>query len=582
MKQLFAIIFIFLSLFVAAQDKMNELEELARGYFNQGKLVQAAEFYSKAGYAYWNKNLKNEAATSFQKAFDLFSNQGNVNAVIAVGNNLGLIYLDQENYKNAYSAFSKVLTYTRKGKNNTEIYNALINLGTVAFELASYEDAIAKATEALNLARETTNLRLLAKCYSLLAESYEKKGDNSNAYKYFELYSIIDKKIKVQELENLKQTSSEEINLAHEKKRITEIELKIKKGELKTTQDSLTVTERISFERKMQLELRNEQLMKKEIQLQYELHLKRTLIYGIIATGVFLFILSFMFRLKLRDNRILRKQKEEITKQRNKLDLQNKKITDSIHYGLRIQQAMLPDLEELQKIFEAFIIYKPKDIVSGDFYWFREVIIENTVNWFIAIVDCTGHGVPGAFMSMIGQRLLTEIVMERNIHQPSEILGELNNKLRQELDQHNKKSTDGMDVAFCKIAFKDGQCDELTFAGAKRPMLIYHQCLGKLEIIEGDKKGVGGFANDESKIFTDKILKVCKGDLLFLYSDGIIDQQNPARDRFGTSNFTKILNERIDEPMIKIKEFVEKAFEGHKAFEDQRDDITVLGLRLIS
>ena len=580
MKVLITYFFLLLPMGIAAQDKINELEELARGYNNQGKLTQAAEFYSKAGYAYWNGGDKSHAISSFQKAFDLFTQQGNVYAMVTVGNNMGLIYLDEEKYKEAHTAFSNVLNCVRKSKNSTELFNALINVGSVAFELSSFDEAIGKASEALALAKETNNLKLLGKCYSLLAESYEKKGDASNAYTYFELYSTVDKKIKAEELANLKQTSTEEINNAHEKKRITEIELKIKKGELKTTQDSLAVTGRIAFERKMQLELRNEQLKKKEIQLQYELHVKQTLIGGIGITVLFLLVLSYLLRLKLQANKVLRKQKEEITQQRNKLDLQNKKITDSIQYGLRIQQAMLPDLALLQKTFEAFVLYRPKDIVSGDFYWFHEVCAGNTTTWFIAVVDCTGHGVPGAFMSMIGHRLLTETVIEKKIYQPAEILEEMNNKLKKELGHHNKKSTDGMDLAFCKIVLKEGECEELTFAGAKRSLLVFHKTDGKLLVIEGDKRSLGGFTMDDSKSFTDKLIKVCKDDVILLYSDGIIDQPDLSRDRFGTSRFTAILNENISESMPVIKSKLERAFDEHKGLEEQRDDVTVLGLRL--
>src|SRR5208282_1992796 len=285
-------------------------------YFNQGKKIQAAEFYSKAGYAYWNKGNNTQAANVFQKAFDLFSDQGNTFAAVTVGNNLGIIYLDIAKYHDAYTAFSHVLMFAQKTKNNTDIFNALVNLGAIALEMNTYSDAISKTNEALTIAKELNNLKSIAKCYSILAESYEKMGDGNNAYKYFELYSSIDQKIKKQELEEVKEMSAEEVNKAHETKRITEIELKIKKGELKLTQDSLSVSERMAFEREMQVELRNEQL-----------------------------------------------QKKEITGQRNKLDEQNKKITDSIHYGLRIQQAMLPDLNELERRFEMFLMYRPKDIV---------------------------------------------------------------------------------------------------------------------------------------------------------------------------------------------------------------------------
>jgi len=575
--------YLFLSLFagsLSAQEKINDFEELANGYINQGKTIQAAEFYSKSGYAYWNKGNNNRAALVFQKAYELFSAQGNTTASITVGNNLGLIYMDDEKYANAHTAFINVLNYARKTKNTTEIFNALINVGTVAFELSSLNEAISISTEALSLAREMNNLKALAKCYSLLAESYEKMNDASNAYKYFELYSSIDKKIKMQEMEDVKQSSAEEISDAHEKKRVTEIELKIKKGELKLTQDSLGVSERLAYERQMQVELRNEQLTKKEIQLRYELQVRRTLIIGIVTVLLFLIVLGYLLRQKLRDNETLKVQKEEITEQRNKLDTQNKKITDSIYYGLRIQQAMLPDLNELYKRFDAFVIYRPKDIVSGDFYWFYETIAENTINRFIVIADCTGHGVPGAFMSMIGYRLLAEIIVEHKIYQPSQILEQINNSLRKELDQDNKKSVDGMDIAICRITLKNGQYDELIFSGAKRPVIINKHNENKLISIDGDRKGIGGFISGDSKSFTDKTMKIQKGDSLFLYSDGIIDQQNTKRDRFGTNRFTTIISDHINEPMATIKQAIENTFDSYSESEEQRDDITIVALKL--
>jgi len=127
------------------QEKINDFEELATGYYNQGKTTQAAEFFSKAGYAYWNKGDNAKAAIAFQKAYDIFSSQGNAIATIAVGNNLGIIYLDDEKYSNAHIAFSNVLEYARKTKNPTEIFNTLINVGTVAYELSSFNEAISKA-----------------------------------------------------------------------------------------------------------------------------------------------------------------------------------------------------------------------------------------------------------------------------------------------------------------------------------------------------------------------------------------------------------------------------------------------------
>jgi serine phosphatase RsbU (regulator of sigma subunit) len=578
-KLLLYIILLFPSLIIA-QESINEFEELANGYQNQGNLLQAAEFYNKAGYAYWNNGNNSRAVSVFQKAYNIFLEQGKQKAALVISNNLGFIYLSDEKYKDAYAAFSNALTWSRKSKNKPEILNSLLNLGQVAVELKSYDDAILKASEALTMAKETNDLKLIGKCYSILAESYEKKGNTTEAFNFYELYSAIDKKLKSLEMEDVKQTSAQEVNKAQEKKRITEIELKIKKGELKLTQDSLSVAERLAYERQMQVELRNQQLKQKEIQLGYELKLRRYLIFGIIITVVFLIFAGFMLWQKYIDNKLLRLQKEEITQQKNKLGVQNKKITDSIHYGLRIQQAMLPDMREIQRVFDTFVIFKPKDIVSGDFYWFYELQVNNTTYWFVAVVDCTGHGVPGAFMSMIGHRLLTETIAEHNITNPSEILAEINKKLRLGLHQENMQTMDGMDLALCRISNKRNSEYELVFSGAKRPILVYFKKDSKLELIDGDRKSIGGFFEAGSKNFTDITMNLNTGDTLLLYSDGIIDQQNPRRDRFGTTQFTNIIGDNIKESMEHLRDAIEKAYNVHKSIEEQRDDLTVFGLRI--
>lgn len=581
MKLIFALYIFFISFVAMGQEAMHEFEELARAYQNQGKSVQAAEFYSKAGYAYWNKDRKQKAVESFQKAYDLFNAQSNHNASLTVANNIGLIYLDIEKYNNSYIAFTNSLIHARKLQNGTEIFNTLINLGSVAIELNKFSDAISKANEALEMATELNNLKGLARSYGLLAESYEKTGDASNAYKYYDLYLTVDKKMKALEMESLKNFSDEEVRRANEGKRVSEIELKIKKGELKVTQDSLTMTERLVFERQMQLELRNVQLKEKEVELRYEKNLRTILIAGFITVFLFLLGLGVLLKQKLQDNKILKIQKEEITQQRNKLDEQNKKITDSIHYGLRIQQAMLPNESRFNEKLETFIFYRPKDIVSGDFYWYYSTAGTDVVYRFIAVADCTGHGVPGAFMSMIGHRLLTEIIVDRKTYDPALILEEVNISLRKDLNQEGKRSMDGMDIALCRFSIVNNKYDQLVFAGAKRSIIVASAHTGDLKVVEGDHKTIGGADNKRNSFFTNKILPVHKNDQIYLYSDGIIDQNNFNRERFGTARFLEVIKNNIDKPLEIQKEKLTSAFDVFKQNEEQRDDITVFAARLI-
>jgi serine phosphatase RsbU (regulator of sigma subunit) len=578
MKVILFSIFIFLAFSVNAADEIIEFEELAKGYYNQGKTVQSAEFYSKAGYAYWSKNNSNKAADCFEKAYSLFLEKNIINSALVVSNNLGIIYSENNKFNNAYKAFTNSLNLTRTTKNSIDIYNALLNVGTVSLELSNYTDAISKATEALALAQELDNMKYLRKCYSLLAESYEKTGESSNAYKYFELFSSIDQKIKAIEIEEYKNMTTEEISRAKENKRVAEIELKIKKGELKLTQDSLSVSERLSYERQMQIEIRNSELHQKEIQLRFERKIKRMLIIGLVLIFLFLSASIFLLLQKLKDNKTLKQQKDEITKQKNNLDIYNKKITDSIFYGLRIQNAMLPDVTKLEKVFDLFLIYKPKDIVSGDFFWYYERSFQSKIYRYIAVVDCTGHGVPGAFMSMIGNRLLSEIVRDKNQHSLSDILLEMNNHLRLELKQE-KKIVDGMDIALCQILDLENGSYEIKYAGAKRAFYYYLNETNELLFIDGNNKAIGGVI-DNSYTFKEHTLLLKKDDSIFLYSDGIIDQPNDNRDRYGTIKLMDVITKNIKKPMGEIKKKIEFSFETHKQSQEQRDDITLLGIKL--
>lgn len=540
-------------------------------------MSEAGDFYNKAGYSYWNKGEFKQAASQFEKACDIFKNLNNTNASISVYNNLGLVYSELELYKEAAQSFGQALAIARKAKILGDILNALINLSNTEIEIKSFDNALVHSKEALSLASELSNLRMVTKCYSLLAEAYEKSGNNQEAIKYYELFSSADKNLKAKEMADIKTQSTQEVNRANEGKRVTEIELKIKKGELRLTQDSLFITEKIALERKIENNNISSKLRQKEMQLRYEKNLRNILVTGILIIFVFLFLLGYLLKQKLQDNKLLRLQKEEITQQRNVLDIQNKKITDSIHYGLRIQQAMLPDLSGLRDTFEVSVIYNAKDIVSGDFYWYFEVPDKYK---FFAVVDCTGHGVPGAFMSMIGNRLLNEVVASRKNYEPAQILEILNEILKKELHQDVSNNRDGMDIALCRIEKIDEGNYKLTFAGAKRPLYIFSHKIGKIKIFEGDNKTVGGIFSNAKSNFTEKYVNISRNDSLILFSDGITDQHNKERMRFGSLRFIKILEENLSKPFNECKTNIEHSLFNYKDAEDQRDDITIMALRL--
>ncbi|MBD0404207.1 tetratricopeptide repeat protein [Flammeovirga sp. EKP202] len=278
------------------------------------------------------------------------------------------------------------------------------------------------------------------------------------------------------------------------------------------------------------------------------------------------------------------------------IENQNKHITDSIRYAQTIQRAILPSNAKMQTgLLENFIFFKPKDIVSGDFYWFSKIDErkENlaSVNFskndvaeriFVAALDCTGHGVPGGFMSMIGNTLLNEIINQKQVYDPAKILDMLNEGVIDALHQENKSNDDGMDVCLCMIERTLTGEDRIVFSGAKRPLYIMEP--GSTEMLEykGDNKSIGGVhKRKSSKIsFSNTVIDVVKGSSIYLTTDGLQDQNNKHGKKFGKIKLIEMLQQNADKPMLEQKSALEKALDEHMGVIPQRDDITILGLRL--
>ncbi len=293
-----------------------------------------------------------------------------------------------------------------------------------------------------------------------------------------------------------------------------------------------------------------------------------------------LFIISFVFGfIRYRTDKIEKEKKileQKVAERTEELAQKNKDITSSIQYAKRIQQAILPTNEQIQKYFpESFVLFKPKDIVSGDFYWFGE----KNGRQIAACVDCTGHGVPGAFMSMIGANLLNQIILENGITEPAAILSALNLGVRSALkqDTHNEiETTDGMDIAICSI---DQEKREVQFASALRHLVLISD--HAIEKIDGDKFSIGGGKFGTESVFTNhsKVLK--KGDMLYMFSDGYADQ-------FGGEKGKKLMIKKLHESLLNIhgitvaeqRTALDKTFEDWRGTHSQVDDVLVIGIRL--
>ena len=258
----------------------------------------------------------------------------------------------------------------------------------------------------------------------------------------------------------------------------------------------------------------------------------------------------------------------------NKLLLdKNKDVTDSIYYAQRIQQSILQTPELLKKYFsESFLLYKPKDIVSGDYYWFYE----DDIYKYIAVVDCTGHGVPGAMMSMVANSMFKEVFINRKISNPSEILKALDEELEKTINKNQDATfNDGMDVSLIRI---DKSTSELVFAGAFRSVLI----VSKNEITElkGSRYPIGFYSGIEKK-FDSVVYKLKKGDSIYLFTDGFIDQFGGEKNKkLNKLNFRELLNTINNMKMDEQEAFLEYSFNNWKQDLDQTDDVLVVGIRI--
>jgi len=268
---------------------------------------------------------------------------------------------------------------------------------------------------------------------------------------------------------------------------------------------------------------------------------------------------------------------EESIRKQHLLVLQQKKaITDSIKYAKRIQSAVLPSPAYINNILsDYFTIYKPKDIISGDFYWVRE--IEGLK--IVIVADSTGHGVPGALMSMLGITLLNEQFRTFGIRKPGEILGHLRNKVKEILAQEGSVSDqkEGLDMA---IVIIDQENKELQYAGANRPLFQFRKRDDyELYVTKGDKQPIG--VNWEEKEFTNHVIKLQEQDSFYIFSDGFVDQFGGAkRKKFKTRNFKKLLLSVQSESMENQGKLIEEAFDTWRGNNEQIDDVCVIGVRV--
>lgn len=567
-------------------NDVSELESMCTRYEQEGNHIELAKTQAKIGFIYRDKGNYPQAIEWFKKAITTNQKLGNTNAIRVLSTNVGYLYSELNNYNEAIQSFQQSLKINEQQNKKSDIVQDLINIALAQQGKQSYAESNNTLNRALSLAQEMNDLKALKTIFGMMAENYEKLGKQEKAKEYADMAASLRSHIQKEEIKHYEdQTKKAEAEIY-----VKETEKKKLSEELNRVYTEKELTLRLLEQEKELRDLREKEFQAKE-RLQ-KAHQQTTNI--ILASLVFIIILILVFLLVIfkqlrrikhanallsESHRQIAEQKQEIEKQHAIVSEQKKKLTDSILYAQRIQNAVLTPRYVFEKIFpQHFILFKPRDIVSGDFYWISSK--DNIA--VVAVADCTGHGVPGAFMSMLGIAFLNEIVSKMTVNRhivtfhASEILNELRNYVIQSLHQTGRptESKDGMDIALCIIDFEN---KTMQFAGAHNPAYLIRN--GQLQIIEADRMPIGIYKT-ENKSFTNREVKLEYDDQIYLFSDGYYDQiGGPKQTKMMSVNFRNFLLEISHLPMSEQQKLLEEYYESWKGNHDQLDDVLVVGLK---
>ncbi len=567
---------------VYCQTDVNQLEQKVKEYASAGNKVEQASALNKLALALWQNGQLDASIAHFNESLQINTELKNSNAQRIVNGYLGLIYLEKEEYANAVNSFSKSIELGLAKGRKQDLVTDYYNLALAYQGMGNYVKSNEQAHISLDLSLESNNLKSTKSCYLILAENSEKQGNSKLAAEFYEQYNALNRHLQKEQMQALE---AEKDQIASQVQR--------KEDQLRTALDTLDEVMATNKAIQLQQDLREAQIREEQAIISAREQVRKSQIfYLIIALGLFMAVLILLViqsRLRKRNNTRLReqnaeieKQKLEIEKQRDLANKQRKNLTDSIQYARRIQSAVIPRQEALHGHFnDSFIFYQPRDIVSGDFYWFAQ---KDNI-FVIAAADCTGHGVPGAFMSMLGVAYLNEIVnkIAINIHINSlnadDILNQLREKIIDSLHQSEnlRDPKDGMDIALCIVDFEK---KKLQFAGAYNPLIL----IRKGEIIQhaGDKMPVSYHSRKDIP-FSRKVIDLKENDSLYLFTDGYIDQfGGKDGQKFLMKNFTQLLHSVHHKPMQEQKEILKLKFDEWRNEYSQIDDVLVIGFRFVT
>ncbi|MFP4605984.1 MAG: tetratricopeptide repeat protein [Bacteroidales bacterium] len=614
------------------REEVEKHEEMVDYYLNRDQVEDAVSSLNKIAFIYWENENTDEAIEYFLETVPLFEELGKLNSIQKIYSNIALIYTDLEELSDALEYFKKSLEVRRKIGDKKQIASGLLDVAYILRLTGDYREANKYLEEAMDIANQEEYPRMLVNIYRELYKNYDKIGDLDKYEEYRDKYSSYQEHVESQNMRDDYQKREEEnlaeIRKTRAEKKAQELEAQLQRVRSRERQDSIqeVVQEKqnsllqarrkdslkeLRIERQdRRMELQEETLERQKAQQRVQ----RLIIFSIaggLLLGVFLIVVMYRSnKAKQRANKELAEKNKEIEQKSeqlqeafDKIEDQNIKITQSISYAQGIQEALFPPKETLNNFLpESFIYFQPVDMVSGDFYWFKEIEahvdlyeemdefeetkknnpgkdkflpFENN-KFVISAVDCTGHGVPGAFMSMIGYNLLDDIT-QSGITRSDRILRELHKGIRKTLNQDEGSNRDGMDMSLCVINKKKRT---VQFSGAKNPLLYIQD--GKANLIKGDRVPIGGVQTEKERYFSETTIKVDRPTSFYIFSDGYIDQfGGPKNRKFLLKNLQNLLLENCQKPMKEQEEILRKTLSewmGNR--ENQIDDILVIGFKL--
>jgi serine phosphatase RsbU (regulator of sigma subunit) len=521
-----------------SQGRLDE----ALGYFFKAarlreetkSLFGLAQVYGNIGNIYRKKKQLKEALIYMLKESKINEQLDDKHYIALSYTNIAGVYFDQNKPNIALAYQLKAYALAKKAEDKWTIVKACGDAANSYAYTKDFKNAVRYNQEMLALAKEMDYRDASKQAYGSLASIYKGQKQFAKALEYTELYNTM--KDSLLNKENFKQVT--ELNMRYE-------------------------TEK--KEKEILLLTKDQQLNAKIIGQQQLV--RWGLIGGLGLLSISILSIYRRYRFKQKANTILERQKTEI-QQKNIL------ITDSIDYAKTIQEAVLPTAQEIKELFpESFVLYKPKAVVSGDFYWLTQA----DERLICAVADCTGHGVPGAFMSLLGYNMLEDVVKSASVIHPGELLDALNQQVIQRLSGDDKEEAikHGMDIALISI---DRASNRLEFAGAHNSLYIVRA--GELVEVKADKMGIGS-NKKRDKFFTNQTVELQKGDMIYLFTDGFPDQiGGPNRKKFFYPPFKALLKTISSlEPELQQAKLDEARNQWQGTNMDQTDDILIMGIR---